>query len=131
MSAPPRQWVIPPMTGTRLTANDRPHWAQRARATAEWRGLACGWAKSLRIPRLARAHILAEWLPYDRRDRDPANAYPMVKACVDGIAIDAGVLVDDSARYLDGPDMRLGAVWRLTPGHGLATLRITITEVPA
>jgi len=64
-------------------------------------------AKRQRIPRIDRAHILAVYQPPDNRRRDPANLYPSVKAVVDGI-VDAGVLDDDSAAYLGGPDMRLG-----------------------
>ena len=62
-TVPPRRWVLPLLTGTRLTAHDRPHWARRAAVTKEWRRLA-GWhAANARIGRLPRAHILIEWLP--------------------------------------------------------------------
>ncbi len=124
-----RYWVLPVAVDTRMTANDRLHWRRRAELTARWRR--CGWvyAKQARIPALTRAHILIEWLPPDRRRRDPANAAPMGKALVDGI-VDAGVLPDDSAQFLDGPDYRLGPpadqVWRV-PGR--AALRVTITEL--
>lgn len=129
-AAKPRTWTLPDLVGTRMTANDRPpHWAARNRVTREWRTLAAARARQLRIPALDRAHILVEWLAYDRRRRDPANASPMGKAAVDGI-VDAGVLPDDSAEYLAGPDYRLGPiadpVWRV---GGTVTLRITISEV--
>lgn len=92
-----------------LNANDRSgHWGRRQRLTDALR-VTAGWlAKQQRIPRLERAHILAVYQPPDRRKRDPANYYPSVKACVDGMVADAGVLPGDDAAYLDGPDMRLG-----------------------
>lgn len=133
MSAPQvvaRGWVLPAITGRRLTANDRMHWRPRAEITAEWRRLGWATAKQARIPQLRRAHVLIEWLPPDRRRRDPANASPMGKALVDGL-VDAGVLPDDSAEFLDGPDYRLGppapADRRYAPR--LITLRVTVTEV--
>jgi len=38
---------------------------------------------------------------------DAGNLYPTAKAIVDGL-VDAGVLRDDSNRYVIGPDMRAG-----------------------
>lgn len=133
MSAPQvvaRGWVLPAITGRRLTANDRMHWRPRAEITAKWRRLGWATAKQARIPTLGRAHVLIEWLPPDRRRRDPANASPMGKALVDGL-VDAGVLPDDSAEYLDGPDYRLGALAGGSARHAprMVTLRVTVTEV--
>lgn len=49
------------------------------------------------------AHI---WKP--RRGRfDPNNLNPTTKACTDGF-VDAGVLVDDSWDWVEGPDHRYG-----------------------
>jgi hypothetical protein len=95
-----------------LNANDRDgHWARRKRVTAALREGA-GWlARTGRVPALQRAHILAVYEPPDRRRRDPANLYPSFKACIDGL-VDAGVLPDDDAAHLDGPDMRIGDVCR-------------------
>jgi len=108
-----------------LNSNDRHGWRYKARLTKDLRETA-GWAaRIMRIPRLERAHILAEYQPPDRRKRDAANYYPSVKACVDGICTDAGVLADDDSAHLDGPDMRLG------PVHPLGRLVFTITELAA
>lgn len=128
--ATPRTWTLPPITGPRMTANDRPaHFAVRARTTRHWRTLAWAEAKRAGIPPLARARILIEWLPYDRRRRDPANAAPMGKACVDGI-VDAGVLPDDDDAHLEGPRFEIG---KPTTRPAFArvpqtTLQITVTE---
>lgn len=91
-----------------LNANRRIHWRRRAEITKAIREathlLACG-----SVPRLQRAQIVAEYRPPDRRRRDVHNLYPSAKAAVDGL-VDAGVLPDDSDRYLIGPDMRCGDV---------------------
>ena len=95
-----------------LNANDRDiHWARRKRITRELRQTT-GWkARIQHIPAMQRAYVLGVYEPPDRRRRDPANLYPSFKACVDGL-VDAGVLPDDDAAHLDGPDMRLGEVCR-------------------
>jgi hypothetical protein len=93
-----------------LNANDRDgHWARRKRVTGNLRTTA-GWlARHQGIPSLRRAHVVAVYEPPDRRRRDPGNLYPSFKACIDGL-IDAGVLPDDDAKHLDGPDPRIGDV---------------------
>src|SRR6266702_423179 len=119
-----RQWVIELPAATKLlSSNGREHWRVRARETAGLRETAAWLARMQRIPRLERAHVLARYHPPDRRRRDPANLYPSVKACVDGLT-DAGVWADDDAAHVTGPDMRLGQVQ--PPGR----LVLTITEMP-
>ena len=119
----PRTWTIALPAGTELlNSNDRLHWRAKARITAELRRTA-GWlAQAARVPHLERVHILAVLEPPDRRRRDPANIYPAVKACVDGL-VDVRVLDDDDAEHLDGPDMRLGGV------HPGGRLVLIITEM--
>ena len=56
---------------------------------------------------MGRAHVTVHVHGRTRVRTDPANSYPTVKAVVDGF-VDAGVLPDDDASHLDGPDMRLG-----------------------
>ena len=125
VSTVPRTWVIEMPAGMELlNANDRSgHWGRRKRLTEELRA-AAGWlAKGQRIPRLERAHVLGIYEPPDRRRRDPSNYLPSFKACIDGIVQDAGVLSDDDAAHVDGPDMRLGSV------HPGGRLILIITEV--
>lgn len=110
MTDSPRTWTIALPAGTRLlNANERLHWATKARITRQLRDTTCWLARQQKIPALLCARIIAEYRPVDRRRRDPANLYPAVKAAVDGL-VDAGVLPDDDARHLVGPDMRLGEV---------------------
>jgi hypothetical protein len=93
-----------------LNANDRDaHWARRKRLAYTLRETTAWLARAQRIPRLDRAHIAATYEPPDRRRRDPANWQPSFKACVDGL-VDAGVIPDDDAAHVTGPDPRLGAV---------------------
>jgi crossover junction endodeoxyribonuclease RusA len=101
----PREWL--------LTSNQRLAWRPKANRTSYLRD-AAGWQargwkaqhrKDVVTPFPQRMEATA-WLRFPTaRDRDPANWYPTVKAIVDGV-VDAGVLVDDSTRYLLGPDMR-------------------------
>ncbi|MGH3099292.1 MAG: hypothetical protein ACRDMV_25205 [Streptosporangiales bacterium] len=103
-----------------LSANGRHHWAHRHRITRQLRDTTRWLARARHIPHLQRAHIVAVYQPPDRRRRDPANLYPAVKACVDGL-VDAHVIPDDDAAHLDGPDMRLAHITR----GGRLTLHIT------
>lgn len=122
--AGPWQLVIP-APAPWLNANQRRDRRRQAVDVRAWRQ-AAGWrAKQAKLPRgLARVHILAELHMTDRRRRDPHNYYPTIKAVVDGL-VDHGLIADDDASRLDGPDIRLG-------GQGLAQvsrLILTITEV--
>lgn len=100
----PREWL--------LTSNQRLSWRPKAnrtshiRAAAHWQAKAWANHAGLPLPLRGQQHGTA-WLRFSRKieKRDPANWYPTVKAIMDGI-VDAGVLQDDSARYLLGPDMR-------------------------
>lgn len=107
-----------------LNANRRVHWRVRHERTKAIREAAYLLAQG-QVPPLARAHVVGEYRPPDRRRRDVANLYPSFKAAIDGALVDAGVLPDDSDRYLIGPDMRCGDV---EPG-GRLVLHITELEV--
>lgn len=113
--------VVVPVTVGWLNANQRGHWAKRHSLIADWR-VRAGWAaKAAKMPALWRAYLQAELRFRDRRRRDPANWHPTVKACVDGL-VDVGVLPDDSAKHLLGPDLRLGPA--VAVGRGAVLLHI-------
>lgn len=117
----PREWTVQLPAGLPLlNANQRLHWRRRAELTKNLRTLVWLLARDAGVPALRRAHVVAEYRPPDRRRRDVHNLYPSAKAAVDGL-IDAGVLPDDSDRYLVGPDMRFGGI---EPG-GQLLLHIT------
>jgi len=124
---PDYRLTLPNLAGW-LSSNDSTGgrlYVMRAQKIWTWRTSA-GWkAKHDKIPHLDRAHIVAVLSFGDARRRDPANWYPTAKACVDGL-VDAGVLTDDSARYLTGPDMRLGP----KSLHYLGSLSLDIYALP-
>lgn len=80
-------------------------------------------ANTLRIPNLDRIHIVCVLHFADSRRRDPNNWAPTAKAIVDGL-VDAGVVDDDSAQYVIGPDMRLG------PIQALPSIDVQIWRLP-
>lgn len=84
-----------------LSANDRYHWAEKARRTKWLRQL--GWATAHGSGlRLGTTHVAA-FIGYPtNRKADPANAGPTTKALIDGL-VDAGVWPDDDSTYVLGP----------------------------
>jgi crossover junction endodeoxyribonuclease RusA len=110
-----------PVVGTWLSDNDRGKWQAHHRTIAAWREAAAWSAQSARLPRLARAFILAELRFTTNRRRDPNNWYPTAKAAIDGL-VDAGVFVDDNERVVIGPDMRIGQP--STVGRGALLLHL-------
>ena len=109
-----------------LTSNGRYHWAERARRTRDLRAIARMQARRAHLPKnLARARIEVFVHGRTRRRTDPANAYPTIKAAVDGL-IDYEFLPDDDATHLIGPYMRIGAaIPDLPTGAHRLTLHIT------
>lgn len=91
-----------------LSENDRRHWRVKARRVKELRDLARQHAALGRAPHLDAARLVVTVSLPDRRRRDLHNLTPTVKALVDGL-VDAGLLPDDDAAHLAGPD------WRLAP----------------
>jgi len=103
--------ITVPATGDWLNANRRRnmHWTKDRYLTALWRE-AAGWAaKASDVPALGPTRVVAQLRVVARRRSriDPANYAPTAKACVDGL-VDAGIWPDDSADWVEGPDMRLG-----------------------
>jgi len=115
-----------------LSANDRVHWAVKARITKAWRDAARKAATAADVKALGwqRVHVEARLHFADDLRRDPANYQPTLKAAVDGL-VDAGLIADDSWRYLDGPDARLGeSTGRTRPGHPCkAAVTFVVTDL--
>lgn len=108
---PPPHWTIELPPGMELlNSNQRLHPIVKARLTKVLRRAGHRASLAIGLPRLERVYVVGELRPTDRRRRDPGNWYPSAKAAVDGAMTDAGVLVDDDAEHLVGPDMRLGPV---------------------
>ncbi len=110
-----------------ISSNQRLHWATRALLTRQWREAAHWSAKAAKLPKgLERVHIVVTVHPArGGRLRDVGNAHPTVKACIDGLVSDYGLLPDDDDAHLLGPDLRRGPnLLVLTP-----SLVFTITEL--
>ena len=88
-----------------LNLNDRNHWSKAASKRRTIRQLAEQTARFSHAPSLERARLVVEIAFPDRRRRDPHNYMATVKPIVDGL-VDAGVLPDDDAKHLLGPDLR-------------------------
>lgn len=111
-----------------MSANDRPHWAVKARATHNVRQMTVLKAKAARLPALTVVHVAA-WIQYPTAGRaDPGNASPTVKAAIDGL-VDAGVIPDDDHTHLIGPDYRR-EIGKAPKGIHRVRLVITDQEVP-
>lgn len=117
-----QQITIPVGDTEWLSANDRHHWAAKAKRTKALRSKTALLARRL-TPITGVVHACA-FVAYPRAGRvDVANSYPTIKACIDGL-VDAGILEDDSHKYLLGPDMRVDTPTRT---KGLHQVRIVLT----
>lgn len=110
----PDQWI---------NSNDRMHHMAKARLVKAWRNSAAWAARDAGLKPITRhVHITASIHKLHGRQYDASNWAPTGKAAIDGLR-DAGVLFDDSNKYVTGPDMRAGE--RAT---GRAYLALTIEE---
>lgn len=112
-----------------LSANQRPHWAQKAKRTKALREYGRFNAVAGMADRdLGTTHVAA-FIGYLRNGKaDPANAAPTVKALIDGL-VDAGVWADDDSTHVIGPTY-LRDPKSPTPGHYTVRLVLTPCEVP-
>lgn len=92
----PLPWLTPP-----LSANQRMHWAAKARTTREVRQTACLLAR--KAPRTDRLVVTLHYRPRVKRRRDTVNLGPLVKVLVDGL-IDAGIAPDDDHEHVSTPE---------------------------
>ena len=102
-----------------INANHRTHWRAKAEKTRFWRHLAAEQFRGVPpVTGMVRVEVLISWP--DQRRRDTTNWAPTGKACLDGV-VDAGVMPDDSDRYVIGPDMRRG--------YGPHEVRVILTRI--
>ena len=89
-----------------MSSNSRMHWAPKARRTDWLRSFARLQAKAQHLDRCRGPVLVTCWVQFPTRGRaDPANAYPVVKAIIDGLT-DAHIWPDDDSEHVIGPDMR-------------------------
>lgn len=112
---------------TLLTSNQRLHWRPKADRTKAIRDMAWVMCKHERVQLMPAAtlEVVAKW--GNRRDRDAANIEPTAKAAIDG-CVDAGLLTDDSQRYLKKVSYSIADDTHSIPGVA-CFLQLTFTEV--
>lgn len=107
-----------------MSANDRMHWAPKAKRT---RGLReTGYAVAMeQAPGTPGTCHVAAFIGYPRGGKaDPANAAPTVKALIDGL-VDAGVWPDDDSTYVIGPTYLRD---KSSGQPGVHTVRLVLTR---
>ena len=104
-----------------LSANQRLHWAEKARRTKILRQAGAMNARSQCVPVMERAHLTVFVSWPSRRRRDVSNLAPTIKGIVDGVVQDAKRLPDDDDKHLTGPDLRVTD--ELSGLHGVTRLR--------
>jgi crossover junction endodeoxyribonuclease RusA len=112
-----------------MTSNQRPHWATKARHTRVVRDMAWVLARAQRVQLMPAAtlEVVTKW--GDHRIRDAENIAPTSKAAIDG-CVQAGLLTDDSSKYLKSVTFRIDPETHKIPGVA-CFLTMTFTEVPA
>lgn len=112
-----------------LNANERLHWAVKAKKTKHLRQVAAMTAQANRARPyggIVRVDYLFQY-PDRRRPLDRDNLRPSVKALTDGLT-DAGLFPDDSDEYIDGPIIRIDREPTRDP-RKLIRILISITPV--
>lgn len=85
-------WTTPP-----LNANQRLHWAHKAKLTRQIRDTVTLLARD--VPFLDKIQVRLDWVVTDKRRRDEDNLFPTFKACIDGL-VDADVVPDDTSDFV-------------------------------
>jgi hypothetical protein len=112
-----------------ISANDRMHHMEKARRTRAIRDMAHVMARFVRPAPMQRARcdVLVKWSKLSRK-RDVANLHPTVKAAIDGIVGDYGLLPADDDDHLQGPFLTSSVDRHETAGVA-CYLTLTFTEV--
>lgn len=110
-----------------MTSNQRTHWSTKARRTHVVRDMAHVMAKHQRVQLMPAAtlEVVVKW--GDRKRRDAENIHPTVKAAIDGV-VSAGLLTDDSSRYLKHVGYSISDDTHRIPGVA-CFLELRFTEV--
>lgn len=95
-----------------LNANDRPHWAQKAKITARLRQIGALEGRKGKTTTFDKKRpcglIITVFSPTKRR-MDPPNFYPTIKALVDGLT-DAGIWTDDNHEVIKYMTFKYGGL---------------------
>lgn len=82
-----------------LTANQRLHWAEKAKRTRTVREAVAWRAKQAKIPPAKHVTARLHYHPGDHRHRDASNLYATSKPAIDALQ-DAGIVPSDDGRYV-------------------------------
>lgn len=83
-----------------LNANQRLHWAEKAREVRDLRHRTNLLARAAQLPTgCERVMVRLVYQPRDKRRRDPSNLMPTQKAVLDGL-VDYGLVPDDCPPYV-------------------------------
>lgn len=99
--------VLPLAQSSMISLNSRMHHMKRAglaKQLRRWGYLLGREGKGVARLHLTRARVVCEIAYPDRRRRDLHNLMGTIKPMVDGL-IDAGLLPDDSDKFMDGPHL--------------------------
>lgn len=119
-----KQLVIDVPANEWLSANDRRHWADKARRTKALRHRAAILARQAHLTVATPCIVVAE-IGYPRNSRaDPANASDAVKPILDGLT-DASAWADDDSEHVPAVTYRRGSKTDRQGWH-----RITLTFIP-
>lgn len=112
-----------------MSSNDRDHRQLRAAKTAAVRQQAAWAAKAARLPRYDLVHVCAFIQYPTARRADPPNAWPTLKAALDGLT-DAGVWADDDSTHVIGTEFRRDPGRTTVPGTYRIRLVLTDQAIP-
>lgn len=107
-----------------INANQKQHWGDSSPQVRSWRQAAANAAATRGIPAMTYADIHGYITKTTARRYDPANLAPTMKAIVDGLVQNYGLLPDDDYRYLDGPHIHHGWIDR----NGLEEVQVMIVD---
>lgn len=82
-----------------LNANQRMHWAKRAKITKAIRHEIAWRVKARRLEPARHISVQLNYLPKQNRRRDLGNLMPTHKAALDGV-VDSGLIPDDTPDYV-------------------------------
>lgn len=88
-----------------ISSNARLHRMEVARRTSLLRVLGNAHARDARVPRFEQVHVCAFIAYPTARKADPPNAWPTVKALLDGLT-DAGTWDDDDSTHVIATEFR-------------------------
>lgn len=80
------------------------HWRTEGRLVSYWRSLAGTLARAQQMPRCERIRVSAVIYRERSREADESGDAERLKPLIDGLK-DAGVIVDDSYRYVEHSDI--------------------------